>query len=297
MLLVSLCSLNAMEYGAQSMVQPLRKVLVKRPDSAFSKADPVVWHYTTSPNLWEAQEEHEAFVAELIREGVEVYYHEEETEGLADSIFVHDPCLVTDQGAIILQMGKKLRNGEEEAIEKALNGLGIPTYYRLSGEASAEGGDLLWLDNKTLLAGQGYRTNAAGLAQLKEALNPLGVEVIGFDLPYFQGKDACLHLQSLISLVDEKVAVVYKPFMAVSLVKLLEERGFQLIDVPENEFWSMGPNILCIRPKLVLTIEGNPVTKQRMEEAGIKVLTYKGDEISHKAEGGATCLTRPLLRL
>lgn len=293
---ISHTCINAIEYGAQSMVDPLITVLVKRPDTSFSDVDPLQWHYTGQPDLAGAQEEHDAFVALLASEGVEVIYQDDETQGLADSIFVHDSSLITQQGAIILRMGKTLRNGEENAVEQKLKNLGIPIYYRLSGNALAEGGDLLWLDEKTLLAGQGYRTNSEGLNQLKEALNPLGVNVIGFDLPYFEGKEACLHLQSLISLVDEKIAVVFKPLMAVNFIKLLEERGFQLIEVPENEFLSMGPNILCISPKLVLTIVGNPETKRRMEAAGITVLTYKGDEISLKAEGGATCLTRPLLR-
>lgn len=287
---------EAVEYGAQSMVHPLKTVLVKRPDKAFSEADPTLWHYTAQPDLVGAQNEHDAFVNILVKEGVDVIYHDEATDGLADSIFVHDPCLITREGAIILQMGKQLRNGEEDAIERKLKHLDIPIYARLFGNAMAEGGDLLWLDDNTLIVGQGYRTNLEGFTQLQAALNPLSVDVIAIDLPYFQGKEACLHLQSLISLVDEKIAVVYKPLMAVKFVKLLEERGFQLIEVPENEFWTMGPNILCIRPKIVLTIEGNPVTKEKMEEAGITVLTYKGDEISQKAEGGATCLTRPILR-
>ena len=155
----------------------------------------------------------------------------------------------------------------------------------------------MWLDEKTFLVGQSFRTNEEGFRQFVEALNPLGVDVIPVDLPYWEGKDACLHLQSLISLVDEKVAVVFKKYMAVNLIKLLENRGFDLIDVPEEEFMTMGPNILAIRPGVVLTIEGNPITKQRMEQKGIQVHTYQGNELSLKAEGGATCLTRPLWRV
>lgn len=288
--------LAAAPYGAQSMVAPLKKVLVKAPDASFSDADPVTWHYISQPDLTKAQKEHQDFASILKNEGVEVLYHTSNLPGLPDAIFVHDPVTVTKKGAIILRMGKELRRGEEAAVEKRLNELGVPTYYKLSGQATAEAGDMLWLDEKTLLVGRGFRTNDEGIRQLREAVEPLGVELIAIDLPYDQGAEACLHLQSLISIIDDKTAVVYKPLMVVSFVKLLGKRGWTLIDVPESEYLTMGPNILAIRPGVVLTIEGNPVTKQRMEAAGVRVLTYRGQEISLKAEGGATCLTRPILR-
>jgi len=288
--------LVAQEFGSQSMVNELQKVLVKRPDVAFAVEDPVKWHYTSRPNHKVAGEEHDAFVEIMTREGVEVFYHDEFLSELADSIYVHDPVIITDSGSVILRMGKELRRGEEEAIESKLKDLGIPTYFKMYGEATAEGGDTLWVDEMTLAVGQSYRTNAEGLRQFREALEPLGIEVIAVDLPHWEGKEACLHLQSLISLVDEKVAVVFTKYLSVNIMKLLEERGFTLIEVPEEEFMTMAPNILTIRPGVVLTLEGNPITIKRMEEKGIYVYTYTGDELSLKAEGGPTCLTRPLLR-
>lgn len=284
------------QYGCQSMIKPLRRVLVKRPEAAFAVADPARWHYTGRPNLELAWQEHDTLANILRRAGAEVIYHNEAQPERADAIFVHDPALVTGRGAIILSMGKALRRGEEAAMARRFEALGIPIHYTLHGQARAEGGDLLWLDEHTLAVGQGFRTNAAGLRQLQEALAGLAVELIPFDLPYYRGPAACLHLMSLISLVDERVAVVYLPMLPVRLWQYLQERAFRLVEVPAEEFETLGTNVLALAPGQCLMLEGNPITQRRLAEAGCEVLTYRGHEISLKAEGGPTCLTRPLLR-
>lgn len=281
-------------YGGQSMIAPLRTVLVRRPDAAFGEADPARWHYTGQPDLAQAQAEHDAFVGILRGEGIEVIEHQEPLPDHADAIFVHDPVLIGDRGAILLRMGKTLRQGEEEAMAAQLEALGIPIQARLEGEARAEGGDLLWLDEETLAVGQGFRTNEEGLRQLAAALPD--VELVPVQLPYGDGPEACLHLMSFISIVDEKVAVVYPPLTPVPFWQLLEERGFTLVEVPGEEFATMGPNVLALAPGRCLMLAGNPVTRARLEAAGCEVMTYKGEELSLKAEGGPTCLTRPLLR-
>jgi N-dimethylarginine dimethylaminohydrolase len=278
------------------MVEPLRRVLVRRPDPIFGAADPVRWHYTARPDLEIARQEHDALAMVLHQAGAEVVYHDESLPDHADAIFVHDPAIVTDAGAIILKMGKKLRQGEEEAMARCFQKLGIPILYTLHDGARAEGGDLLWLDHNTLAVGQGFRTNRAGLRQLQEALVGLGVEVIPVPLPYFGGVEACLHLMSLISVIDHDLAVVYPPLLPIPFWQLLQERSFRFVEVPEEEFPTMGPNVLALAPRQCLTIAGSPVTKRRLEHAGCRVFVYKGDEISLKAEGGATCLTRPILR-
>lgn len=283
-------------YGSQSMVAPLRSVLVKRPDEQFAVSDPGAWHYTGRPDLAAAQEEHGALVALLREAGAEVVYHEEEQPGRADAIFAFDPALITNEGAVILSMGKPQRRGEEEAMARRCQSLRIPILYTLHGEARAEGGDLLWLDHETLAVGQGFRTNAEGLRQLREALEPIGVRVLPVELPYYTGPEACLHLLSLISLVDEKLAVVYPSLMAVPFWQELQRRGIQTIEVPDEEFASMGPNVLALAPRRCVMLEGNPRTRRLLEEAGCQVATYTGNEISLKAEGGPTCLTRPLWR-
>lgn len=284
-------------FGSQSMIAPLRRVLVKRPDEAFAVDDPAKWHYTTRPNLKLAQQEHDALVALLRQAGAEVIYHDEPQPDHADAIFVFDPALITGQGAIILSMGKELRRGEEAAMARCLEVAGVPIHYTLHGQARAEGGDLLWVDHKTLAVGLGFRTNLDGLRQLQEALAGQGIAIIPVELPYYTGPEACLHLLSLISIVDHNLAVVYPPLLSVPFWQYLQERGFQLIEVPPEEFETMGPNVLALAPGQCLMLEGNPVTQQRLVEAGCEVLTYRGNEISLKAEGGATCLTRPILRM
>jgi N-dimethylarginine dimethylaminohydrolase len=282
--------------GCQSMVEPLRRVLVKRPDEAFGSADPAVWHYTGRPDLAAAQREHDALVEILRGAGAEVVDHPEPQRERADALYVFDPVLLTDQGAVLLRMGKALRRGEEAALGRRLTALGIPIHAALDGAATAEGGDLLWLDRRTLAVGQGFRTNAEGLRQLGEALGPLGVAIVPVELPYWTGPEACLHLLSLISLVDRDLAVVYPPLLPVPFWLLLRDRGFRLVAVPEEEFPTQGPNVLALAPGRALMLEGNPVTRRRLEAAGCEVLTYRGREISAKAEGGPTCLTRPLWR-
>jgi len=283
-------------YGSQSMIAPLRRVLVKRPDAAFRSADPIKWHYTARPDLEIAQQEHDALVNVLRRAGAEVFYHDQAQPEHADAIFVYDPAIVTDAGAVILSLGKTLRRGEEAPLARRLEALGVPTTYELHGAARAEGGDLLWLDHDTLAVGLGFRTNAEGLRQLSQALSPLGVALVPVELPYHTGPEACLHLLSLISIVDEKLAVVYPPLLSVPFWQLLHARGFRLIEAPPQEFETMAANVLALSPGTCLMLQGNPVTQQRLTEAGCEVLTYKGNELSLKAEGGPTCLTRPILR-
>ena len=283
-------------YGSQSMIAPLRIVLVRRPDETFAVNDPVAWHYTARPDLKVAQQEHDGLVALLRQGGAEVVYHNEPQPDHADAIFAFDPALVTDHGAIILSMGKSQRRGEEAAMAHRFEQLGVPILYTLQGDACAEGGDLLWVDHDTLAVGLGFRTNAEGLRQLREALSGIGVKVIPVELPYYTGPEACLHLLSLISIVDDTTAVVYPPLMAVPFWQELQRRDFKLIEIPEEEFPTMGTNVLALAPRKCLMLEGNPSTKYLLEEAGCEVVTYKGNEISFKAEGGPTCLTRPILR-
>ncbi len=282
-------------YGGQTMWGQLRRVMVRRPDAAFGAADPTVWHYTARPDLTAALHEHAALVSILSARGAEVIYHDEPLPDHADAIFCHDPALVTDAGTILLRMGKALRRGEEEALGTALEKAGVPILARLDGNALAEGGDLLWVDERTLAVGIGFRTNREGARQIQAALGA-SVEVVPVELPYFTGPEACLHLMSLISMVDADLAVGYPALIPVPFMQLLEERGIRLIDVPEQEFATMATNVLALAPRECLMLEGNPVTRARLEAAGCRVAAYRGAELSLKAEGGATCLTRPVLR-
>ncbi len=282
------------DYGAQSMVQTLRSVAVRRPDAAFGAADAAAWHYTANPHLVEAQREHDDFVRLLEDDGIEIIRHDTPLAAKADAIFVHDPVLVTAGGTIVLRMGKMLRRGEEAPLAATLEEHGVPILGALTPPALAEGGDLLWLDHTTLAVGLGFRTNQEGLRQI--ALLLPDVQIVPVQLPYDQGPDACLHLMSLISLVDNDLAVVYRPLLPVPFLTALEARGFRFVDVPYEELACHGTNVLATAPRRCIMLEDNPVTSRRLAEAGCNVRTYRGHEITLKAEGGATCLTRPISR-
>lgn len=278
------------------MCGKLQRVIVRSPDESFGTADPGKWHYTSHPVLNRAISEHRTLVSIIEEHGVEIIYHDAVLPGLADAIYVFDPVLITDSGAIILSMGKELRRGEELGIEKTLNENNIPILARLDGPARAEGGDLLWINKNTLAVGLGFRTNIHGLNQLKTILQKIDVNVIPVELPYYTGAEACLHLLSLISIVDRDLAVIYPSLLSVPFWQFLREKGFRFIEVPEDEFLTMGPNILALAPGKCIMLQGNPVTQQKLEQAGCIVHTYSGHEISLKAEGGPTCLTQPVLR-
>ena len=284
-------------YGAQSMTAPLRRVLMRRPGPEMAAADPARWHYTSAIDLEEARVAHDAFADALRAWDVEVLYHEEPLPEHADSVFVFDPALVTDRGTLLLSMGKELRRGEEEPLARTLQACGVPIYGRLEGTARCEGGDTMWLDHDTLAVGRGFRTNAEGVRQLRALLAPLGVTVLDYDLPYFTGPEACLHLLSLISPVDEGLAVAYPPLMPTAFWDELKRRGVRLLEVPEEEFArTQATNVLCVAPRRVIMLAGSPVTQGLLEEAGCEVVTFPGEPLSFKAEGGPTCLTRPVWR-
>ena len=217
--------------------------------------------------------------------------------GDPDAIYVYDPVLMSDAGAILLRPAKEGRRGEATVAATDLEATGVRVVAALgdAGEpAFAEGGDLCWLDRQTLLAGVGYRTTTAGLDALR-ALLP-DVRVVAFDLPHLAGPAACTHLLSFLSILDEDLVVASLPHLPVRLVELLRARDIAIVEVPAEEFDSMGPNVLALGPRIALALEGNPGTRRRMEAAGVDVRTYVGDEISRKGDGGPTCLTRPLRR-
>jgi dimethylargininase len=280
-------------YGGQSMTATLRRVLVRPPRAE----DRVAWRaygWRAEPDPARMAEEHEALCALLADAGAEVVVGQTPIGLCPDQIYVHDPALVTDRGAVLLRPGKEGRRIEVDAMAVDLVEAGLPLAARLVAPATAEGGDMLWLDERTLLVGRGYRTNDEGVRALAEALP--GVDVVVFDLPHLRGPREVLHLMSLLSLLDADLAVAYPPLMPVRLVELLAERGVELVEVSEDEFETMGPNVLALGPRVALALEGNPETRRRMEDAGVDVRVYKGDEISRKGDGGPTCLTRPLLR-
>jgi N-dimethylarginine dimethylaminohydrolase len=233
-------------------------------------------------------DEHARFRAALADAGIEVIEARGEPGNL-DSIYVYDPTLVTPHGAILLQPGKAARRSEPDTLAPDLP---LPVLGRLEGNELAEGGDTVWLDERTLLVGHTYRTNEAGIAALRRLLPD--VDVVAFHLPHFHGPGEVLHLRSLLNPITPELVVAYPPLMPVPLVELLEARGVGIVEVPDEEFETMGPNVLGLPDGRALAIAGNRVTRQRLEIAGVEVVEYDGDEISRKGDGGPTCLTLPV---
>ena len=272
------------------MTAPLRRVLVRRPGDA-ERWQEFGWRGRPDPDR--IVEEHEQLVATLEQAGAEVVVGDP-LDSVLDAIYVHDPAAVTARGAVLLNPGKDVRRVEVDAIARDLEAAGVPVLGRLEGDEHAEGGDMLWLDDATLVVGRGYRTNDAGIDALRRAFPE--AEVVVVDLPHWHGRGEVMHLLSLISPLDEDLAVVYLPLMPVRLVELLEARGVSFVQVPDEEFESMGCNVLALGPRRALALEGNHETRRRLEAAGVEVLVYSGEELSRKGDGGPTCLTRPLVR-
>ncbi|HEY7004648.1 MAG TPA: arginine deiminase family protein [Gaiellaceae bacterium] len=275
------------------MTGRLERVLVK-PPARGAWAAWRAYGWRAEPDPAGLQEEHEAFRGLLEEAGAEVVLGRTGGESNPDAIYAYDPALVADGGAILLMPGKEGRRREPEEMGVDFMEAGIPLAGQLRFPATVEGGDTVWLDERTLLVGRGYRTNDAGLEALRELLP--AVDVIAFDLPHYHGSGEVLHLMSFLSPLDADLAVVYLPLMPVRLVELLREREIRLVEVPDEEFETMGPNVLALAPGVALALAGNDETRRRLEAAGVDVRVYKGDEISRKGDGGPTCLTRPLLR-
>ena len=280
-------------FGGQTMTRTLRRVLVRPPGNAGFAS----WHeygWRAEPDVARLAAEHDAFCELLAAGGAEVVPAETRVPADPDSIYVFDPALVCDSGAVVLRSGKKGRLVEADAIAADLEQAGVPIAARLEAPATVDGGDTLWLSEHTLLAGRGYRTNDEGVRALRSVL--ANVDVLAFDLPHLHGSDAVLHLLSLLSPLDDDLVVAYLPLLPVRLVQLLRELEIEIVEVPDDEFETMGPNVLALAPRVALALEGNVETRRRLERAGVDVSVYLGDEISRKGDGGPTCLTRPLLR-
>jgi N-dimethylarginine dimethylaminohydrolase len=280
-------------FGAQSMTAPLREVLVKRPGPAFGAAFDDPAHGFLHPvDLSTAQREHDRFVEVLASLGPTVHVLDEENES-PDLVYTFDPLLVSDRGAIRLRPGKPNRNGECAVLEAWMHAAGIPTAGVIEAPGTVEGGDTFWLRPDLFCIGRTLRTNDAGARQLAAIV---GGDVRIFDVPYWHGPAELIHLLSVISPVADDLAVVYPPLLPVGLWELLNELGVRQITVPDEEFPTLGCNVLAVRPGVVILAEGNPSVAAALAAAGCEVHTYPATEIGINGSGGPTCMTRPILR-
>ncbi len=283
-------------YGGHTNVAALQRVLVYPPVPPDERVSWEAFGYLRPFNHEQASSEHAAFRQILAEQGAEVISGELDSAALQDGIFPYDPGIMTNAGLILGWPGKSLREGEVAAMAAMMHELDIPIAGRITPPGTFEGGDSFWLDDTTLAVGQGYRTNAAGIAQLRTILAEQGVSIVVVPLPHWHGPAECLHLLSLISPIADQLAVVYRPLLPVPFLEELAARGWELIDVPDEEFASQGPNVLVLGPKRCLILRENTITAARLRATGCDVILYTGDEISHNRAGGPTCLTRPLLR-
>jgi N-dimethylarginine dimethylaminohydrolase len=288
--------------GAQSDSGLLTRIVLRKPEEAFVSQTALEqqWHqlhYPACPIFDKALHEYERFVKLIASTGAEIIYAPHDDLLTIDSIYIRDSMVVTDNGVILCSMGKKARQHEPAVAEQFLRDQGIPILGTISSDGRLEGGDMIWLDAKTLVVGLGYRTNAEGIRQLKEITASTVDELIVVPLPHWNGPDDVMHLMSNISPIDKDLAVVYSPLLPVTFRELLVDREITLVEVPDNEYRTMACNVLAIAPRKAIMLDGNPETQKRLAEHGVEVLTYIGDEISRKGAGGPTCLTRPLQRM
>lgn len=283
--------MTSQRYGVRSMTAPLLRVLVRKPalTGDFAGAD---WR-TPDPGLLSSQ--HDRFCQLLADLGCDVHVAGA-AEGLVDATYVRDPALVTGRGAVLFQMAKPARKAEPGLLAAAFAAAGVPVAAQLSRAAYADGGDFIWLDEHTVLAGRSYRTNKEALRQLTEILAGQDVVLESVDMPHDRGPGHVLHLMSVISPLARDLAVVFPPLAPVALMESLAERGVTVVAVPAGEYGTMGCNVLAVRPRVAVMVEGNPLTRAALESSGCEVHTYEGSEISLKGDGGPTCLTAPLLR-
>ena len=280
-------------FGAQSMTADLREVLVARPGSAFGRAYENPAHGFLRPvDLERARREHDGLIATLERLGAAVDVLDTETDD-PDLVYTFDPLLVSDRGAIPLRPGKPNRAEEPRVLEAWTTAAGIPTAGRIEAPGSLEGGDTFWLRPDVMCIGRTLRTNDAGARQLAAIV---GGDVRIFDVPYWRGPAELVHLLSVISPVADEVAVVFLPLLPVGLWELLGDLGIRLVEVPEEEYPTLGCNVLAVRPGVVIVAAGNPTTRARLEAAGCEVHAIPLGEIGENGSGGPTCLTRPILR-
>ena len=289
-----------MNRPAQSDVGALRSVLLKHareafPDAATVEASWRALNYLAPPDPGRAAAEYDRFAAHLEEAGARIHWMPADAVTTLDSLYVRDASIPSSAGMILCNMGKAARTTEPAAQAEAFRSFGIPVAGAITGEGKIEGGDVVWLDEKTLAVGRGYRTNDEGIRQLRAILGE-GIEVVVAHLPHWRGPADVFHLMSILSPIDRDLAIVYSPLLPVPFRELLLARGFDLVDVPDEEFEGMGCNVLALGPRRCLMIDGNPVTRKRLEDAGAQVTIFSGDEICRKGSGGPTCLTRPILR-
>ena len=293
--------MNNIKYGLNSNVSTLKTVLLKDPQAAFKsqKTIDLQWqdlNFIDKPDFKKSVTQYENFIDILNDNNVEILYIPEDEITSLDSIYTHDPIFMTPNGAVIGNMGKTQRKPETIMMKNYLNEIGVPILGEIINDATLEGGDVIWIDEKTVTAGLTYRTNNKGIDQLRKILSTISIEVISVDLPHWNGPVDVLHLMSLISPLNENLFLIYKKLLPVGLLKLLKQLDIKTISIADEDYDSLGCNVLPLSTTKCLITSGNDKTFKIIEENGVEVIEFQASEICYKGSGGPTCLTRPIYR-
>ena len=293
--------MNNIKYGLNSNVSTLKTVILKNPQAAFKsqKTIDLQWqdlNFIDKPDFKKSVTQYQNFIDILNDNHVEILYIPEDEKTSLDSIYTHDPIFMTPNGAVIGNMGKTQRKPETIMMKNYLNEIGIPILGEIINDATLEGGDVIWIDEKTVAAGLTYRTNIKGIDQLRKILSTISVEVICVDLPHWNGPVDVLHLMSLISPLKDDLFLIYKKLLPVGLLKLLKQLDIKTISIADEDYDSLGCNVLPLSTTKCLITSGNDKTFKIIEDNGIEVIEFQASEICYKGSGGPTCLTRPIYR-
>ena len=287
--------------GCNSMVDPLRRLIMKSPLCAWKDTYNVKksWkdlYYSAEPNFDKAVLQYNNLISIIKSFGIDILMLPNNDNTSLDSIYTHDAGIATSSGIIICNMGKKSRKNEPKALKGFLSDNNISVIGEIKYPGIIEGGDIIWINNRTMAVGEGYRTNKEGIRQLKEILGDEIDDLIRVPLPHWLGPESCLHLMSNVSPIDHNLYLIYPKLLPVKFIKYLKSLNIKLINVPDKEYESMACNVLSLAPKKCIMMSGNPITKKLLESNNVEVFTYDGSEISLKGAGGPTCLTRPIYR-
>jgi arginine deiminase len=293
---------SKINFNCNNMIDPIKKIILKHPKTAFINQEKIneefnALNFTEAPNFNESINEYDSFMKILDSFGIEKYFLKKNESTSIDSIYTHDPLVITNNGAVLCNMGKVNRVSESKAIREFLIELKIPILGEITAPGKLEGGDIVWINKRTIAVGTGYRTNNEGIKQLKQILSNTVERIISVPLPHWKGPNDCLHLMSNLSPVDSDLFLSYSRLLPVQFLEELQNYNIELIDVPDKEYYTMGCNVLAVSPRKAVMLKGNPLTKKKLEAKNVEVFTYKGCEISLKGSGGPTCLTKPFLRI
>ena len=283
------------------MVDPLRMVIMKSPVTAWKDTNNVKkhWkdlHFISQPKFDKAVLQYNQLISLIESFGTEILMLPKNDETNLDSIYTHDAGIATSEGIVICNMGKEVRKNEPKALKNYLLENNIPIIGEIKDPGIIEGGDFIWINERTVAVGEGYRTNKKGIQQLRDILANQVDDIISVPLPHWLGPENCLHLMSNVSPIDDNLFLIYPKLLPVKFIKFLKSQNIKLIKVPDKEYESMACNVLPLAPKKCIMMAGNPITKTLLESNNVEVFTYDGSEISLKGAGGPTCLTRPIYR-